>query len=296
MCGGKARGKGRAVADSRYQRVFGGQELVYQDAVARGQAGIRRQLAVRVYTDADDNGFTFGDLPAGSLDARHLAVVGGDAVDRGAQDKTHAQGFMVVLESAAYGFANHAAHEAGGGFHHRNNHAFARGDRGELQAQEARANHHDLAQRAKLFADSASVVQASKAEDTAGHSDGAGQLAVACARCQHQVCVGQPIACAGLYKMPNTVDTRDPRTGCHIDLVFGVVGVTLEAQGRRLHVAAHIGLGQRRALVGQMGFIPHQTDVARIPLVTQGRDKLVGGLAGANDKDSWLIHGAMVAC
>ncbi len=94
--------------------------------------------------------------------------------------------------------------------------------------------------------------------------------------------VGEACAVRQLYAPRGAVDGLRPR-GDEIDAVVGIEGGGAQLQMLGIGLALEIGLGERRALIGQARLLADQRDPLRIAGLTQRGGKLVAALPAADD-------------
>ncbi len=72
----------------------------------------------------------------------------------------------------------------------------------------------------------------------------------------------------------------------HLDAALSEEGLGTKLEARAIRLAREIGLGERRALIGQAGFVAEKADPTAVAFVPQGGRDLKPGLASPDDDDS----------
>jgi hypothetical protein len=98
------------------------------------------------------------------------------------------------------------------------------------------------------------------------------------------------------------VDGVDLGGGVELDVVGGVEPVLVQVEAVAVGLAAQVGLGQGRAVVGPFGFVAEQQQAAAEALGAQGLGRFGAGQAGTEDHEngtdghrSSLVAGDLVA-
>ncbi len=198
---------------------------------------------------------------------------------------------MLGLVVARHGLADDAAHDAVGHLQHRDIHAELAAGRGDLEADVAAADDHGAMPGPRLLAQLVGIVQRLQVVD-AGES-GARQADAPrpAAGRQHQRVVAQVRAVVQRDAARGPVDVRRAATKPQVHAMFGIERRVPDEQAVPLECTREVLLGQRRALVGQVGLITDDGQRPAVAALPERIDELGGRLSGSEDHYA-AAHGA----
>ena len=197
----------------------------------------------------------------------------------------HMFGHEEVRQRGRDGAGHHPVHR----FEHRHLQSALGADGGDLKPDIARADDGDARTRQERRLQRVHIGDGFEIENPRQIGARTAQLAHPRAGGQQQLVVGQLAAIGQLHGLARTVDRLGRGVQQQIDARFAIIGIGFQEQARPLQLAQQIGLGERRALIGRIGFLAHQGDGAGMAFGAQRLDGLDGGLTGANN-DDFLGH------
>ena len=178
-------GEGGAVAQRGHRRVVCQQPAIDDDAVRDGKAGGLGELGVGTDASSEDDEVA-GDALAGG--EQHCA--GLDGLGPGAEQNPGAHALVKEEEVRRDLRRDHAGHQPVRGLQHGHVDAGGAGDGGELQADEAAADHHGGASGGDPLAQASGVGQGPEANDAGVREPDDRRAGVSGACREDQVVVG----------------------------------------------------------------------------------------------------------
>ncbi len=226
------------------------------------------------------------DPPVGRLDLADVPAFSVHLGHHGLEHETNA-GFLVsVLEKLRHRGGERARHRPRRGLDHRDLGAGGRGRCREFEADEAGPDHHGSLEAGHLTPEGIRVGMRPQLQDAFEARPRHRQLAVAGARRHDEMVVAEDLA-AGEMQVPSlAIDPFRPMVARHLDAALGEEGLGTKLQANAVRLAHEIGLGQRRALVGQAGFVAEKADPTAVAFVPQGGRDLKPSLASSDDDDT----------
>ena len=270
-----------AIADGEDARVARAQVPVHDDAVGDRQPRLGGKLDIGAHArgQQDEVG---GNGPA--VGQRHALGRGGPG-DPGAQrgQPDIDPGLAVEIEKALrHGRRHGAGHQPVGGLDHRDLDAARGGDGRELEPDEAAADHRRAADALGHGAQPRGVGQAPQLVHAGQVEARQRRAQVARAGRQHEAVEGDAPAILQHHLAGGPVDGGHDDARAVIDAGRLEEGRGLQRQPAFVAVL-HVGLAQRRALVGQSRLVPDQGDGSREALLPQAGRGLQPPLPRAHD-------------
>ena len=166
---------------------------------------------------------------------------------------------------------------------------------GELQADEAGADHDDLARRLQPLAERLRVGERAELEHAVERRAGHGQGSVSRAHREHQVVVRQRLAAGQGRQAPGAVQAGHALAAPQLQAVLGEEPFRPQPDRVGVGLAGEIGLRQRRPLIRKVRLVAHEDHPALETLLTQGRRDLEPALARADHHDRCRMHHVSVS-
>ncbi len=284
--------EGDAIADRDDARRVRRHRLVDEDSVVDGEARRGGDLGVRDDADAEEDEVGSDAHPGRGLDRDDPAALADDPSDRRVEQDGAAPTPVKLEKVTGYLRRDDAAHQPAGGFQHRHGPAQQPGGRGDLEADEPAADHDDmlrrrqpLAERPRLCGD-AEDMDAGEVHAVDGGDPRAGAGGDAEPVERHHRTVGEADA-AG-----REIDGLDLRGEHQADVVLLVERLGPERQ-EVVRGILEVGLGQGRALVGNVALRGDERQCAVIPLSPERGGELRAAVAAADDDDAVLEQGVL---
>lgn len=273
---------GGAVAGGKDVRVAGAQRTVDGNAVFHRKARRLRQFGVRHRADADDQQARRDDTPVFERDTNLVRPFFDTGHLRAAQ---HLNPFGGVAACDDLGdLRRHAAGEdPRQALHKRHRRAALSRACGKFQADEAAAENGDMAALRQMRTDALRIVMAAQ-RGNAVAIGGARQSAWPRAGRKQQFVIGDIGAVIEQHPLAGTVDGENRAAAEHADVGFGIAfcrGHELRAHPRDQRL-----LGERRALIGQMGLAADKGDCPGKPFFPQREGCARAAFASADDDES----------
>ena len=278
-----------AVAGSPDRRVGGTAEFVDRDAVVDRQPGCLGKLRARRDADAGDD-----EINVETRAVRQLC--GGDAIladepgKTGALADVDAVGPMQVAEVVGGPGGGDALQDTLCGLDENHLQAGLCSNCGRLQPDVAAADDQHAPAGDELGRHRIDVGDGAHDKDAVEiAADRGGQAARARAGGERKLVVADDLA-VDMHRPCGAVDGPGARRQPEVDALLGVEFRRAQEQPLDGHLAAQIRLRQRRALVGEDGFLADQHDRPVMAAGTQARDERGAGLACPDDDDSSHPH------
>ena len=263
--------------------IAGAGVLIHHDAVGAGQPSRHRQLVARHHADADQHDIGVISLAARD-DALDLAVAF-EGFHAGLQHQLHAGLFMLARIEVGQHRRHGAGHQPVHRLEHRHVQPALGADRRHFQPDIAAANNGDALAGLEHGLQPVHVRDGLEIMHTGQIGAGTAQLAHPRAGRQQQLFIGQLASVIQFHHALGTVDRLGAGVQDQFAAGLGVISVGLEKQAGPLEGAQQIGLGQRRALIGRIGFVAHHGDGTGEAFLAQRFHGLDASLSGADDDD-----------
>src|SRR5438132_3900305 len=161
------------------------------------------------------------------------------------------------------------------------------GQRGRhLGADEAEPYHDGTTGPRGGGANAVTVLDGAELEDPLQRRTGHREHSIAPTGGHQQPVVSHPLAALELDELLLGVDRRRPHPERELDALLGIIGGGFDELILEAFLLTKIALGQRRAVVGQLGLGADEPDLTVKPLVAQGRGRRGPGQRGTYDDDA----------
>ncbi len=174
-------------------------------------------------------------------------------------------------------------------------HTLASRDRGEFEADKARADHHYLARLRQALAQGVGIGQGAQRKHAVELGAGHRKKPTSRPGGQNDVVAFDRAAGGQAQAVRRAVDRHDRLAGDQIDLLLLVEEFGPQQQFVEPAFTREVGFRQWRALVGQPRLVTDQHDAAGKTLRAQRRGRLETGRAGADDGDDRIGHQTCVS-
>ena len=275
------------IADRQHVGLAGMHVFVDPDPVFTGNPGLLGDFLVRNDPDAGNDEVRRNGLAAAQHDAGDGAISAGHGLDPGRQPDINALCAMVFGEIGADRRPHPARHQAVGHFHDGHGLAHRAQGRRALQADEPAADDDHVPDLLKPFHDrtdigkGADIVHAGQIR--ARHR----QDAYPRAGRDHEFLVAEYRTVGAGHRLLLIVDGGRRHAQPQVDSLIGIEGFRPEQQPVLGDLAHQIGLGQRRALIRQFGFLAQHDDRFVVAGGTGGNRNLMAGMRPADHDQSW---------
>ena len=261
---------------------------VDHDAVGAFETRFVSERILSGDADADEREIRRQDLAVGEDDRLRL-LFALDRLDADPEEQAGAKG-PVRLDVEFGQDRRHGAAHRPDDLDHADFGAELGGGRGDLEPDEARADHHHLEACGDARAQRRRVGDVAERVDP-GQVDARNvEPSLASAGRQDQMAVADRPAVRERHPMRRPVDPDRPDAETQVDAAVAVEGLGPERQAVQLHLALQERLGERRPLIRQLPLVGQKDDFAVIAVVAQAGRGLHAGVPGADDDDRGRGH------
>ena len=162
--------------------------------------------------------------------------------------------------------------------------------RRRFQPDVAATDHHRAFDRGQLGHHAVGIGARADGMDAGEIVPRARQSPRAAAGGPDQFAIADRVARAGRYRLRRRVDADDPRAQPRLDRAFAPEGGGADQQPLERLLARQIFLGERRALVGQIGLVPDHQHRARELQLPQHHRRLRAAMARPHDHHIKSCH------
>jgi len=279
----------RAVSRGEDVVVLGACELVHHNPILTKQTGIGRESNLGFYADTDDHQITRKPLPLRSLDCLD-ALAPDEAADRGVAAHFDAGPGVIVEIEPGYLRTDDPRHHPIERLEHRDLKATGRGHRRCLQADVARPDHDETTADLHRGPDRIDVRHGAHVVNSTEVGARCLQSPDAASRGQQQAVVLESAVILQRHLAGSSIEFLGADAELHFHAVLLIERQRSEEQPLALQLPGKIFLRQRRALIGGVAFLANDRDPSGKLVLSQGLNRLGGGLACAHD-DKVLRHG-----
>ena len=164
------------------------------------------------------------------------------------------------------------------------------GGRREFQADESSADHHDIARVLDALLNVDRLCISPQVADTVQIGAFDRQYSIPGSDREHQRFIRKAATGCKAHRAADRVNLGHLGAGDQLDSMALIEGQRTQGSAFDILLAGHEALGERRALVGEIGLVANQSDRSLIAFRAQRCCNLETGLSGSDDDDAIRSH------